>query len=103
MTAEEMRDAMFGHMAAMLVYWRDLEKPFVAEGQTETGARMEGLLFSLLVMFDGGSMGTPAFDIIPCPHEDDEAHCRAEGGNWWVGEIVTDEPMHEIFPWEKCR
>lgn len=107
-TAEECRNMMFAHMATCLVYWRDLPADRLhagAHGQSDLHERMEGFLFSLLVMFDGGTGNVPAFDISPAPHPDDEAYCRDTlGENWWPdGTVVNDTQMHEIFPREKCR
>jgi len=103
LTPEEMRAEMFGTMAALLKYWRDLPNPFIPPGQTDLGARMEGFLFSLLVMFDGGNMGIPGLNIVPCPHEDDEAYCRDQGENWWTEKVINDTQMHEVFPWKTVR
>lgn len=107
-TADECRTMMFEHMASSLVYWRDLpvdRLSFRNGEQSELHARMEGFLFSLLVMFDGGSANLPAFDISPAPHPGDEAYCRDTlRENWWSASIViNDTQMHKEFPWEKCR
>jgi hypothetical protein len=103
LTAEEMRAAMFEHMAAMLAYWRDVELHMKPAEQSEIQYRMEGFLFSLLVMFDGGSADLPAMAITPMPHPEDEAYCRDQGENWWSEEEINDTQMHEVFPWKKCR
>jgi hypothetical protein len=107
MTPEEMRAAMFEHMALMLRWWRDETPerlaPLIKPGQTEIQARLEGFLFSLLVMFDGGTGDIPGLNIVPAPHADDEAYCRSQGENWWTDRAINDTQMHEVFPWEKCR
>lgn len=107
-TADECRDMMFEHMASCLVYWRDLpaDRFSLRDGErSELHARMEGFLFSLLVMFDGGSGNIPALDISPAPHPDDEGYCRDTlRANWWPeATVINDTQMHEVFPWKRCR
>lgn len=103
MTPEEMRAEMFDHMAGMLAYWRDADLSMKPKERSEIQYRMECFLFSLLVMFDGGSAALPSFAIAPMPHPEDEAYCRDQGENWWTEEKINDTQMHEVFPWEKCR
>ena len=94
----------FDHLAGVFRYWRDVELNSKPKDQTELAYRMEGALFSTLVMFDGGSMAMPAFVISPAPHPDDEAYHCAHGENWWdVETMVNDTQMHEVFPWSKLR
>lgn len=106
--ADECRNMMLEQMASCLIFWRDVERErltFREPEQSEHHARMEGVLFSLLVMFDGGCVSLPAFDISPAPHPDDEAYrCDTVGENWWPsGTVINDTQMYESFPWEKCR
>lgn len=102
-TDEEALELFFGHIARIFRYWAQAPNISGAEGMSETEARMEGFLFSLLVMFDGGSMGMPSLAIVPCPHEEDEAFARSQGENWWTGSMLNDTSMHEVFPWAKLR
>ncbi len=104
-TAEEGRELFFNHLAGIYDYWAKLPNPHRSEGQTVEQARMEGLLFSILVLFDGGSGFMPGFDIYPSPHPDDEEYNRSQGENWWSTEVCinADTAMHEIFPWKDLR
>lgn len=109
MTKEEMVRDLLAHMAKMAKYWADVDldttsrEMFTAEGKNEIQWRVEGLLFSFLVMLDGGTP-LPAFDIAPCPHPSDEAFCRGAGHNWWVGGIVINDDiqLHEFLNSSAC-
>jgi len=66
-----------------------------APRQTES-ERMDGLIFSILVMFDGGTMGMPAMDIRLAPHPDDKAYKISEGEQWFKpGQLINDCQLHE--------
>lgn len=106
-TAEEGRAMFFEHISGIYSYWRDIDLPpgWNAKGQSETEYRMEGFLFSLFVLFDGGSGFMPGFNIFPAPHEDDEEYRRSQGENWWSPtEPINDNvSMHDSFNWQELR
>lgn len=101
-TQEEIREKFLAHLAALPAYWA------AVEGKT-TEEKLEGLLFSVLVVLDGGSGDLPAFEVIPSPHPTDEAFHKDEGSNWWPSwpedlsereDIVTvhgDSALHELY------
>lgn len=104
MTVEEMRAELINHLIGIYQYWANIEKPYQHGNQTVERARMEGMLFSIFVLLDGGSGLMPAFDLVPSPHEDDEEYRRSQGENWWAATpILSDVSLHDSFPWERLR
>lgn len=106
-TVEEMRNMVIEHLAMMARYWAtaNLGRPEFKEHLASKGEilyRLEGLVFSFLVMLDGGSGDMPAFDLSPSPHEDDEDFHRKNGENWWPsGEIVNECQLHDLWSTRK--
>ncbi len=95
-TAEEMRSQFLGQIRMSLQYWLTVEEKHVNKAE-EIRHRMEGLVFSILVMLDGGSTGLPAFDLIPSPHDSDEQFHRDNGDNWWTKVTINECQLHEIW------
>jgi hypothetical protein len=94
-TVEEMRLDILEHIKHLCDYWRTTP---LGSDLDNTKWRMEGLVHSMLVMFDGGSMGIPALDIIPDPHESDMEYDRdVLGENWWTTEVINNCQLHEIW------
>jgi hypothetical protein len=102
-TVEEMRDMLVDHFRNLAKYWAktDLSRPEfkpALEKDGETLYRLEGLLFSILVTLDGGSMGLPAFNITASPHPEDKKFHRENGENWWPEDVVINEcQLHDIL------
>ena len=68
-----------------------------APRQTES-ERMDGLIFYILVMFDGGTLGMPAMDIRLAPHPDDKAYHIAQGERWFKPkQLINDCQLHELW------
>lgn len=102
MTTQEMREALLEHIRSMVHYWAttDLNRPEFKAELTRRGEiryRMEGLVHSILAMFDGCSVGIPALDITPSPHPDDEAFHRDNGDNWWVKTVINECMLHDLW------
>ncbi|CAN7331890.1 hypothetical protein [Neorhizobium tomejilense] len=88
-TPHEARQKLFEHLAAMLLYWRDLPPEQVLAGNPQgelVHERMTGFLFSMLVAVDGGA-ALPGFDLVP--RDDDE---------WPTTSINADVELHAAFP-----
>jgi len=101
-TVEEMREKFLDHLQGICNYWisTPLDRPEFQDRLKEQGEvryRMEGMLFSMLVLFDGGSGFMPAFDITPSPHETDAEFHRERGENWWDTKVINDTQLHEIY------
>jgi hypothetical protein len=91
-TAEEAQKMFLDQARSIARYWANLQ------GKTPR-ERCEGVVFSMLVMIDGGSAGLPAFDLVACPHPDDEKFHREEGENFWQDgmAINSNTQLHEQF------
>lgn len=102
MTSEEMRGVILGHIRSTLEYWTTvkLDKVDIENGD-ELRHRMNGLVFSILVMFDGGASGIPTLNIIPSPHPSDEEFHKNEGTNWWSEIVINECELHGS--WYKTR
>ena len=90
-TKEEMREMFMRQLVVLTKYWlNESREPDVEE-------KMKGLIFSVLVMFDGESGGLPAFNIVPMPHPDDEKYLRYEcGENWWKDQHLKMQDVESI-------
>lgn len=111
MTPEEMRDVMLQQLVSYVRYWGEIPAEFHREGfnlppippgmESTVRAYMkhatEGLLHSILVVFDGGSMSCPALDIIPAPHESDKQYHINEGEDWWDQVVINDCQLHDLY------
>jgi hypothetical protein len=90
-TAEEMSETVLGNMKMLAHYWSrcDLSRPEFRDVVAKTGEtlyRLEGLLHSILCMFDGCG-ATPALSIKAAPHPDDRAFHEENGDNWWPSDV----------------
>lgn len=91
-TKEEVREQLLRHMKALAEYWDNVDRPTTLE-------KIEGALFSTLVIFDGGTVGLPAFDIVVRPHPEDEQFHKDHGDNWYEDGMVIgdDTELHHEF------
>lgn len=91
-TKEKARIMMLKHMQSVAEYWANLPNKTNIE-------RCEGLLFSILVMFDGGSGLWPAMNISMDPHPDDMEYHQSQGENWFEPDMVINDDcqLHELF------
>lgn len=89
-TAEEARGRVLDHIRALRDYWAN-ETRVASEKD-----RLDGLCFSILVMFDGCAGGLPAMDIHLAPHPSDANYQRRQGENWFEpGMMINDCQMHD--------
>jgi hypothetical protein len=74
-------------------YWLRVQK----ENKYDTKRTIEGFLFSIYVLFDGGG-DMPAFDIVVRPHSDDKQYCIDNDKNYYEdGMCINDDCcLHEI-------
>lgn len=104
---EECREMFLDQVSNIYRYWLNIELPhgWDAKGQSETEYRMEGFLFSMFVIFDGGSTGVPGFDLVPVPHPEDREYLIEQGENWWPENqpINVDYSFHDSFNWQRLR
>lgn len=92
-TKQEILDEFMSNLAGIANHWA-CEAP-----DRNMLERCNGLVFSLLVIFDGGHVGLPAMKIAIDPHEDDKNYRRSIGANWYEPGMVfnDDVEMHEIW------
>lgn len=92
-TKAEMRDLFVNEVLARARYWATVKR--------SDEDKLLGLAHSVLVILDGLASGMPAFEVIPVPHESDEAYHRKNGSNWWptpygaVRKVVESYGIHE--------
>lgn len=105
LTPAEMRERFLSQIRAVMEYWltTDLSRPELEaelERKGEVRYRLEGLVFSILVIVDGGTGGMPAVNLVAAPHPEDEDFHRSQGTNWWpAGTVLNDCQLHEL--WDK--
>jgi len=92
---EELRETFMDTCRGLADFWAD---PAHSPGR-DWPDRVRGLLHSFLVIFDGGSGGLPAFDIVARPHPADKAFHQEEGENWIEdGTVINaDASLHEML------
>jgi len=89
-TAKEVEEQFMEQLVGTLYYWlREDRAPTAKE-------KMEGMLFSILVMIDGGA-GMPAIDLVPNPHPDDKKYHQENGENWYARKAFNHAQLHELL------
>ena len=99
-TAEEIQEKFFSQLYVMIKYWERIE-------QENYKDKLEGLVFSILNILDGGSLGFPRVLLVPYPHPEDKEFHISEGENWFpqntevdklaVGELSCNGQLHEAW------
>ena len=90
-TAEEVRQKMLSLMRAYIGVW-------LKEDRATERERMEGLVFSILNIFDGTTPDLPAMDIVLRPHPDNRQFAIDEGERWYEdGMVINDCLLHEAW------
>jgi hypothetical protein len=91
-TEEEVRQRLFSDLRFLCNYWARQTDSHPTEQE-----RMEGLIFSILVIFDGGT-GFPAKDIRLAPHKDDKAYYIENGEKYYKPNMLINNcQLHEGF------
>lgn len=90
MTQAEMRHIFVETLRRDARYWATVQGRSVED-------KLLGLGFSFLVMLDGATDGLPAFEIVPVPHESNEAYHRENGTNWWPAPFGATRKIVESF------
>lgn len=90
-TEEEARDIFLERVRHLSEYWAEVPDKTPRE-------RCDGLVFSILNVFDGTSGWHPALNISLSPHPDDMHFHQTEGSNWYEpGMVINDCMLHELF------
>jgi len=82
-TADEVREEFMRHLAGIAHYWATLPDKTPIE-------QCNGVVFSILNIFDGTAVGLPAMDISLSPHPDDQEYHRSDGSNWYEPQQVIN-------------
>ena len=91
-TVDECQEMFVKHLIGVADYWAN-------EDRTESAKdKCRGVVFSMLVLLDGGNGMMPAFDVMPNPHHTDEEFHKERGENWWPDAvIINDCQLHEMM------
>lgn len=89
-TADELRFEFLESLRELIDYWLEVKRDTERE-------RMSGLVFSILNLFDGTTMGFPALDLVARQHPDDKQYHIDNGENWIEdGTVINgDSMLHE--------
>ena len=90
-TEEEVRNKFLANAKSIAHYWA------TTESGGDTKERIEGAIFSLLNVIDGGS-NLPAFDLVVRPHPDDKGYYLGIGEKYYEdGMNICDGELHSQF------
>lgn len=99
-TQEECQDELMHYLVNITRYW-------IRQRPNNTREACEGLLFSFLVLLDGGTSSLPSLCVFADPHPDDKPSHKEDGENWWpefpwslVGDNcvqINRDALHEIL------
>jgi hypothetical protein len=71
---------------------RDAARTWAGSDLPDDLARCEGIVSTVLGIFDGKSEGLPALDIVVHPHPSDRAYCIENGENYYPqGLVINDD------------
>jgi hypothetical protein len=97
-TPEELRDEFMDTCRATADYWATTDAKHQDGTPYSCHERLSGLVHSILCIFDGVSVGLPAFDITAQPHPDDKEYHRSEGEDWIEpGTVINDCMLHDLL------
>jgi hypothetical protein len=91
-TKEEVRDQLMNQLKQIALAWSSYPNKTPLE-------RCEGVIHSVLAMFDGESAELPAMDIALSPHASDKEFNQGEGNNWYEsGMVINDDVnLHDMM------
>jgi hypothetical protein len=90
-TAEEARAMLLDAFRTYAKYWSTVP------GKTPH-EMCDGLAFSLLNLFDGGTLTLPHMNITLDPHPRDARYHQLQGENWFKpGMVINDCQLHELY------
>lgn len=91
-TMEEVQEKFLNYLHALVDYWDKVNSRNSKE-------KMEGLIHSILVTFDGTSIEFPALDIVLRPHPDDKDYHIGNHEQWFEdGMCINDDVyLHDMW------
>ena len=90
-TQEELTERFIQQLREIAEYWATEER--VASRKDAC----DGVVFTILSMLDGCSVGMPAFSISVQPHPDDKKTCIDAGVNYYEPGMVLSPWLHERY------
>lgn len=95
-TKEEFKQQFLEKLNSTANYWLELNDKSLKE-------IVDGIIFSVLVAFDGGTE-LPAMDIVVRPHPEDKQYCIDNDENYYKDEMALDDgDLHEKWAMEYMR
>lgn len=91
-TVEEVREKFLNYLHALVDYWDKVNSRNSKE-------KMEGLIHSILVTFDGHQMEFPALDIVLRPHPDDKDYCISIHEQWFEDGMCINDDVNLHYMW----
>ena len=90
---EECRKELIQHFETIVDYWENESRAITSK------EKLDGLLHSILCVFDGVSGFMPSYNISLNPHPDDKAYYIHKGENYYEPDMIINEdiPLHEIL------
>ena len=88
-TSEEVTTQFLEHIKQLKNYW-------LKQGKDKEDT-VDGIIFSILVMLDGGSMGLPGFSVKPDPHPSDKEYHIENGNNYYSSKTDISGCLHELW------
>jgi hypothetical protein len=96
-TEEEARKLFLNYICGMISYWNG-EGSSNVDKNRPCREKMEGLVHSILVFFDGGAGLFPSFDIVCVSNPEDEKYLKEQGENWFPnGLVINNCQLHDEY------
>lgn len=89
-TEAEVRAQFLSVVRSIADHWAALPDKTPAE-------RIDGAIFSVLVLLDGENAAMPGFCVSPAPHPDDRDYHERRGERWYSTDVDIAGALHEQF------
>ena len=87
---KEIQERIFAYLDNMIDYWiSEKNRPSIRD-------KMEGLIFSVLIMVDGESI-LPAFKLIPSPCSEDKDYLTQLGEKYYPDDLDIAGDLHHSW------
>lgn len=92
-TDEEVVNKLLNAIRSAVSYWAGLP-----DNDHDVSYKLNGLAFSILNILDGTTVGLPAFDLVPHPHEKDKDFLIDNEENYFEREVINSKVMlHDLY------
>lgn len=94
---EESKKMFLKSIKELVTYW-------VNEPRAKTAQeKCNGVVHSILVLIDGGSMNMPSFDLALHPHPDDKEYLESKGEKYHVKGLVINDDVQLHEEWRNVK